>query len=74
LTAYEHPHQKAYKSYFPTLNVHRSDELVATNTIYLNTPVVDSGATIAQVFVAVKSLVMFMPLRLTVTSIYKTKN
>ena len=51
---------------FPTLNVHRRDESVASDTIYLDTPAVDSGATIAQVFVGAACLVtnMFMPLRL----------
>ncbi len=36
---------------------HRRDEPVATDTIYLDTPAVDSGATIAQVFVGVESLI-----------------
>ena len=49
--------KKWYKSPFPALNVHRRDEPVATDTIYSNTPAVDSGATIAQVFVGVESLV-----------------
>ena len=39
--------KKQYKSPFPALNVHRRDELVATDTIYSDTPAVDSGATIA---------------------------
>jgi len=46
-----------YESPFPTLNLHRRDEPVATDTIYLDTPAVDSGATIAQVLVGVESLV-----------------
>jgi len=49
--------KKWYKSPFPTLNVHRRDELIATDTIYSDTPAVDSGVTIAQVFVGVESLV-----------------
>jgi len=49
--------KKRYKSPFPALNVHRRDEPVATDTIYSDTPAVDSGATIAQVFVGVESLV-----------------
>jgi len=49
--------KKQYKSPFPALNVHRRDKPVATDTIYSDTPAVDSGATIAQVFVVVKSLV-----------------
>ena len=49
--------EKWYKSPFPTLNVHQRDEPVATDTIYSNTPAMDSGATIAQVFVGMESLV-----------------
>jgi len=49
--------KKQYKSLFPTLNVHRRHEPVAMDTIYSDTPAVDSGATIAQVFVGVESLV-----------------
>ena len=49
--------KKWYKSHFPALNVHRRDELVAMDTIYSDTPAVDSGATISQVFVGVESLV-----------------
>jgi len=40
--------KKWYKSPLPTFNVHRIDEPVAADTIYLDTPAVDSGATIAQ--------------------------
>ncbi len=49
--------KKQYKSPFPALNVHRRDEPIATNTIYSDIPAVDSGATIAQVFVGVEFLV-----------------
>jgi len=49
--------KKWYKSPFPTLNAHRTDKLVAMDTIYSNTPTVDSGTTIAQVFVGTKSLI-----------------
>ncbi len=49
--------KKRYKSPFPALNVHRRDEPVAMDTIYSDTPAVDSGATIAQVFVSIESLV-----------------
>ncbi len=50
--------KKRYKSPFPTLNIHRRDEPVAMDTIYSNTPAVDSGATIAQVFVGVLTLTL----------------
>jgi len=49
--------KKQYKSPFPALNVHRRDELVAMDTIYSDAPDIDSGATIAQVFVGTESLV-----------------
>ena len=48
--------KKQYKSPFPTLNVHRRDEPVAMDTIYSDTLAIDSGVTIAQVFVGVGSL------------------
>ena len=49
--------KKWYKSPFPALNAHRSHEPVAMDTIYSDTPAVNSGATITQVFVGVESLV-----------------
>jgi len=49
--------KKHYKSPFPALNVHWCDEPIATDTIYSDTPAIDSGATIAQVFVGTESLV-----------------
>ncbi len=50
--------KKQYKSPFPVLNVHQHDKLIVTDTIYSDTPAIDSGATIAQVFVSTESLVM----------------
>ncbi len=52
--------KKHYKSPFLALNVHWHDEPIATDTIYLDTPTIDSGATIAQVFVGTESLVTDM--------------
>jgi len=49
--------KRQYKPPFPALNVHRRDEPIAMDTIYLDTPAVDSGATIAQVFVGMESLI-----------------
>jgi hypothetical protein len=43
--------KKHYKSPFPALNVHRPEEAHATNTVNSNVPAVDSGVTIAQLFV-----------------------
>ena len=51
------PFRKHFKSRFPALNVHRRSEAVATDTVYSDTPAVDSGATSAQIFVGTKSLV-----------------
>lgn len=49
--------KKTYRSPFPALNVKRRSEPVATDTAYSNTPAIDDGATCAQVFVGVKTLV-----------------
>jgi hypothetical protein len=43
--------KKHYKLPFPALNVHRREEALATNTVYSDVPAVDSGVTIAQLFV-----------------------
>ena len=48
--------KKRSKSSFPALNVRRRDEPVATDTVYSDVPAVDSGVTIAQIFVGTKSL------------------
>jgi hypothetical protein len=40
--------KKHYKLPFPTLNVHRCEEALATNTVYSNVPAVVSGVTIDQ--------------------------
>jgi hypothetical protein len=49
--------KKHYNSPFPTLNVHCREEALATNTVYSNVPAVDSGVTIAQLFVGLTSTV-----------------
>jgi hypothetical protein len=49
--------KKHYKSPFPAMNVHRRDEALATDTVYSDTPAVDSGVTIAQLFVGLTSTV-----------------
>jgi hypothetical protein len=49
--------KKHYKSPVPTLNVHGHEEALATNTVYSNVPAVDSGVTIAQLFVGLTSTV-----------------
>jgi hypothetical protein len=49
--------KKHYKLPFPALNVHRCEEALATKTVYSDVPAVDSGVTIAQLFVALTSTV-----------------
>src|SRR5688572_19173173 len=49
--------KKRYKSPFPACNVHRRDEPVATDTVYSDTPAIDSGITAAQFFVDTESMV-----------------
>ena len=51
-------HMKRHlKSRNPVLNVPRSHEAVATNTVYSDTPAIDSGVKLAQLFVRKDSLV-----------------
>ena len=49
--------KKRYRSPFPACNVHRRSEPVATDTVYSDTPAIDSGETAAQFFVGTESLV-----------------
>ena len=49
--------KKTYQYPNPALNVHRRSEPVATDTVYSDTPVVDSGVTQAQFFVGCKTMV-----------------
>jgi hypothetical protein len=49
--------RKHYKAPNPAFNVHRRAEPVATDTVYADTPAIDSGATSAQFFVGTESLV-----------------
>jgi hypothetical protein len=47
--------KKHSKLPFPALNVHPCEEALATGTVYSNVPAVDSGVTIAQLFVGITS-------------------
>ena len=49
--------KKRYKSPFPACNVHCRNEPVATDTVYSDTPAIDSGITAAQFFVGTESMV-----------------
>ena len=51
------PMKKHLKSRNPALNVPRRHEAVATDTVYSDTPAVDSGVKQAQLFVGKESLV-----------------
>ena len=43
--------RKHFKSRFPAFNIPRRSEEVATDTIFSDTPAIDSGVTMAQTFV-----------------------
>ena len=49
--------QKMFKSPNPALNIPRRDEDLATDTVYSDTPAIDDGSTIAQIFFGCSSLV-----------------
>jgi hypothetical protein len=49
--------RKHIKSRFPSLNIPCREEPVATDTVFSDTPAVDSGVKIAQIFVGTQSLV-----------------
>ena len=51
------PMKRHLKSRNPTLNVPRRHEAVATDTVYSDTPAIDSGVKLAQLFVGKESLV-----------------
>ena len=49
--------KKRYKSPFPACNVHQRNKPVATDTVYSDTPAIESGVTAAQFFVGTESMV-----------------
>ena len=49
--------RKDFKSRFPAFNIPRRSEEVATDTIFSDTPAIDSGVTMAQSFVGKRTLV-----------------
>ena len=49
--------RKHFKSRFPAFNIPRRNEAVATDTIFSDTPAIDSGVTMAQLFVGKDTLV-----------------
>ena len=50
--------KKRYKSPNPAVNVHRRNEPVATDTVFSDTPAIDGGETIAQIFVGTDTFVI----------------
>ena len=52
-----YPMRKHFESIFPTLNIPRRYEEVATDTIFSDTPAIDSGVTMAQIDVGKQTLV-----------------
>ena len=49
--------RKHFKSRFPAFNIPRQSEEVATDTIFSDTPAIDSGVTMPQIFVGKRTLV-----------------
>src|SRR5687768_18541344 len=49
--------KKRYKSPFPACNVHCRDKPLATDTVYSDTPAIESEVTAAQFFVGTESIV-----------------
>src|SRR5687767_1415670 len=49
--------KKRNKLPFPACNIHCRDEPVATNTVYSDTPAIDSGVTTAQFFAGTEPMV-----------------
>ena len=49
--------RKHFKSRFPAFNIPHRNEAVATDTMFSDTPAIDSGVTMAQIFVGKDSLV-----------------
>ena len=52
-----YPMRKHFKSRFPAFNIPRRSEEVATDTIFSDTPAIDSGVTMAQIVVGKRTLV-----------------
>ena len=52
-----YPMRKHFKSRFPALNIPRRSEEVATDTIFSDTPAIDSGVTMAKIFVGKRTIV-----------------
>ena len=49
--------QKRFKSPYPACNVQWRQEPLATDTVYSDTPAIDDGCRVAQIFVGTESMV-----------------
>ena len=49
--------KKHIRSPYPACNVHRRQEAIATDTVYSDTPAIDDGSKVTQIFVGTTSLV-----------------
>ena len=57
VTSTRFPIRKHFKSRFPAFNIPCRNEAIATDTIFSDTPAIDSGVTMAQIVVGKDSLV-----------------
>ena len=57
MTSTRFPMRKHFKSRSPPVNIPQRTEAVATDTIFSDTPSIDSGVTMAQIFIGKDSLV-----------------
>ena len=57
VTSSRFPMRKHFKSRFPAFNILHRNEAAASDTIFSDTPAIDSGVTMAQCFVGKDSLV-----------------
>ena len=60
VTSTRFPMRKHFKSRFPAFNIEHRNEAVAIDTIFSDTPVIDSGVTMAQIIIGKDSLVSDM--------------
>ena len=49
--------KKHFRSPYPACNIHRHQEPIAADTVYSDTPAIDDGSKVAQIFVGTTSLV-----------------
>ena len=57
VTSTRYPMRKHFKSTFPAFDIPCRNEAVATDTIFSDTPAIDSGVTMAQIFIGKDSII-----------------